>query len=70
MGTHSRIKAFYKKYHISSGSTNYSALLLEKETMIKSFTHLQSYSYHYLAARFKVRAMNPDILSLPIIAGS
>lgn len=69
MGTHSRIKAFYKKYHISSGSSSCSALLLEKETMVKSITDLQSYSYHYLIARFKVSVMNPDIQSLPIIAG-
>lgn len=38
--------------------------------MAKSITDLQSYSYHYLTARFKVRVMNPDIQSLPIIAGS
>lgn len=70
MGTHSRIEAFYKKYHVSSGSSNYSALLLEKKTMAKSITDLQSYSYHYLTARFKERVMKPDIQSLPIIAGS
>lgn len=53
-GAQLRIKAFYKKYHISSGSRNDSAMLLEKETMVKTITDLQSYSYHYLTARFKV----------------
>lgn len=54
-GTQLRIKAFYKKYHINSGSSNYSATLpLEKETMVKANTDLQNYSYRYLTARFKV----------------
>lgn len=53
-GAQLRIKAFYKKYYISSGSRNYSAMLLEKETIAKTITDLQSYSYHYLTARFKV----------------
>lgn len=67
-GAQLRIKAFYKKYHISSGCRNYSAVLLEKETMAKTFADLQSYSYHYLTARFK--EFNPDVESLPTVAGS
>lgn len=38
--------------------------------MAESITDLQSYSYNYLTARFKVRERNPDIQSLPAIAGS
>lgn len=68
MGTCSRIKAFYQMYHISSGSSNYFALLLEEETTAKTITDLQSYS-HYLTARLKGRVMNPDMQSLPITAG-
>lgn len=37
-GTQLGIKAFYRKYHISSGSSNYSAVLLEKEIMAKTTT--------------------------------
>lgn len=53
-GTQLKIKAFYQKYHISSGSSNYSAVLLEKKTVTKTITDLQNYSYHYLTASFKV----------------